>query len=172
MNERDNENGSSCGKEDGARSVGGVEVAIGGIEFTLGGVVGCVLALLDDEYEWLTGRTGYCVTCGAELTGTSFGFFDADSEGFEDAILVMGADMSRLRVPPLNIALTSSQACATSSGGVPLSRKCRRHELKLAASGCTYLSLAETRCEWKMNLLGEKKSPQKVHLMHLARDEL
>jgi hypothetical protein len=27
-------------------------------------------------------------------------------------------------------------------------------------------------CEWKTNLLGEKKTEQKWHLMHLARDEL
>lgn len=85
---------------------------------------------------------------------------------------VIGDDISRFLVPPLNIAFTSSQACATSSGGVPLNLKCRRQELKFAASGCTYLSLADTRCEWKINLLGEKNNPQNEHLMHFARDEL
>ena len=45
-------------------------------------------------------------------------------------------------VPPLNIALTSSQAKVTSSGGFPRSLVWRRQELKLAASGWTYLSLS------------------------------
>lgn len=78
----------------------------------------------------------------------------------------------RFLVPPLNIAFTSSQACTISSGGDPLSFMCLRHELKLAASGCTYLSFGLRRCEWKMNLLGEKNRPHTVHLMHLAREEL
>lgn len=78
----------------------------------------------------------------------------------------------RFLVPPLNIALTSSQAWTTSSGGFPDSFMCRRHELKLAASGWTYLSDGPIRCEWKMNLFGEKKRPQYAHLMHLARELL
>lgn len=83
------------------------------------------------------------------------------------------ADASRrLRVPPLNMALTSSHAWTTSSGGAPLRRRWRRHELKLAASGCTYLAVGPERCEWKMNLLGEKKRPQRAHFMHLALEEL
>ena len=45
-------------------------------------------------------------------------------------------------VPPLNIALTSSQAKVTSSGGFPRSLVWRLQELKLAASGWTYLSLS------------------------------
>lgn len=75
-------------------------------------------------------------------------------------------------VPPLNIALTSSQAWVISSGGLPLSFMCLRQELKFAASGWMYLSPGPIRCEWKMNLFGEKNSPQYEHLMHLARDEL
>lgn len=47
----------------------------------------------------------------------------------------------------------------------------RRHELKLAASGWTYLESGR-RCEWKINLLGEKNNPHRAHLIHLARDEL
>lgn len=82
------------------------------------------------------------------------------------------ADSILFLVPPLNMAFTSSQAWTTSSGGVPLSFICRRQELKLAASGCTYLSPGPTRCEWKINLFGEKKRPQYAHLMHFARDEL
>lgn len=75
-------------------------------------------------------------------------------------------------VPPLNIALTSSQAWVISSGGPPLNFMCRRHELKLAASGCTYLSLGLNRWEWKMNLFGEKNNPHIEHLMHFALEEL
>lgn len=61
-----------------------------------------------------------------------------------------------MRVPPLNIALTSSQAWLSSSvADLSLSLRCRRHELKLAASGWVYLA-SGVRCEWKMNLLGEK----------------
>ena len=60
----------------------------------------------------------------------------------------------------------------TSSGGEPLSFMCLLQELKLAASGCTYLAVGPVRWEWKMNLLGEKKRPQRVHLMHLALEEL
>jgi hypothetical protein len=60
----------------------------------------------------------------------------------------------------------------TSSGGEPLSFMCLLQELKLAASGCTYLAAGPVRCEWKMNLLGEKKRPHRVHLMHFAREEL
>ncbi len=47
-------------------------------------------------------------------------------------------DIILLRVPPLNIALTSSHACETSSDGSPLRRMWRRQLLKLAASGWTY----------------------------------
>lgn len=72
---------------------------------------------------------------------------------------VREAAIARLRDPPLNMALTSSQANMTSSGGLAESLMCRRQELKLAASGCTYLDSGR-RWEWKMNLLGEKKSPQ------------
>lgn len=45
---------------------------------------------------------------------------------------------------------------------------CLLHELKLAASGWTYLSFAPILCEWKMNLFGEKNKPHIEHLMHLA----
>lgn len=81
-------------------------------------------------------------------------------------------DNNLFLVPPLNIALTSSQACTISSGGLPLSFICRLQELKLAASGWIYLSLALNRWEWNINLLGEKNKPQIVHLMHLALEEL
>lgn len=84
----------------------------------------------------------------------------------------LAADSILFLVPPLNIALTSSQAWTTSTGGLPLSFMCRLHELKFAASGWTYLSPGPTRWEWNMNLFGEKKSPQYAHLMHFARDEL
>lgn len=77
-----------------------------------------------------------------------------------------------LRQPPLNMALTSSQAKTISSGGDPVRWMCRRHELKLAASGWTYLDSGRTRCEWKMNLFGEKNRLHIKHLMHLALDEL
>ena len=60
-------------------------------------------------------------------------------------------DIILLRVPPLNMALTSSQLCTTSSGGSPSSRMWRRHELKLAASGCTYFPPSASRCEWNTN---------------------
>lgn len=75
-------------------------------------------------------------------------------------------------VPPLNMALTSSHAWTISSGGLPVSFMWRLQELKFAASGWTYLSLAERRWEWKMNLLGEKNRPHIEHLIHLALDEL
>lgn len=92
--------------------------------------------------------------------------FVADADDDEDD------DIKRFRVPPLNMALTSSQACVISSGGPPLSFIWRRHELKFAASGWMYLSPGPTRCEWKINLFGEKNRPQYEHFMHLARDEL
>lgn len=60
----------------------------------------------------------------------------------------------------------------TSSGGLPLSRMWRRQELKLAASGWTYLAAGPVLWEWNMNLLGEKKRPHVEHLMHLALEEL
>lgn len=81
------------------------------------------------------------------------------------------AAIRRFLVPPLNMAFTSSHACTTSMGGSPSNRMCRRHELKLAASGCTYL-LSARRCEWNTNLFGLKNMAQYRHLMHLARDEL
>ena len=49
------------------------------------------------------------------------------------------------------LALTSSQLCTTSSAGSPSSRMWRRHELKLAASGCTYFPPSASRCEWNTN---------------------
>lgn len=57
------------------------------------------------------------------------------------------SEATRFLVPPLNIALTSSHAYTMSCGGPPKSFMCRRQELKLAASGCTYLSLGPIRCE-------------------------
>lgn len=59
----------------------------------------------------------------------------------------LAADSILFLVPPLNIAFTSSQAWTTSSGGVPLNFICLLQELKLAASGCTYLSPGPTRWE-------------------------
>ena len=35
-----------------------------------------------------------------------------------------------------------------------------------------YSASAEVRCEWKMNLLGEKNKLQYKHLIHFARLEL
>lgn len=111
------------------------------MEFTTEG--GCEFVVLL-EYEWFmfTGLMGYWAICGGAFDGTageSFNFLAAADElefaGFESRSGVIGDDISRFRVPPLNIAFTSSHACATSSGGVPLNLKCRRHELKLAASG-------------------------------------
>lgn len=103
----------------------------------------------------------------AAVVGEDLGCF----AGFDDSRELVLPN-SRFLVPPLNIALTSSQACTISSGGVPDNFMCRRQELKFAASGCTYLSDGLSRCEWKMNLFGEKNRPQYVHLMHLARELL
>ena len=98
----------------------------------------------------------------------------AEPVAAEDDSLIEGDDdeLVLLRQPPLNMALTSSQAKTISSGGEPVRWMCRRHELKLAASGCTYLASGRTRCEWKMNLFGEKNRLHMKHLMHLAREEL
>lgn len=109
-------------------------------------------------------RAGIC----AALVGDDLGCF----AGLGDSREPFELPNRRFLVPPLNIALTSSQACTTSSGGLPDSFMCRRHELKFAASGCTYLSDGPIRCEWKMNLLGEKNRPQYAHLMHFARELL
>lgn len=92
-----------------------------------------------------------CATAEAELRGCEL---LPPQDAVAEAIILF-------LVPPLNMALMSSHAYTISSGGSPRSFVCRRHELKFAASGCTYLSLSERRCEWKTNLLGEKKTPQK-----------
>lgn len=105
-----------------------------------GGTLGCV----GDDTNVETGMVGDDLGC---LAGPG------DS-------LAFGLLNNLFLVPPLNIAFTSSQACTTSSGGLPDNFICLRHELKLAASGCTYLSDGPILCEWKMNLFGEKNRPQ------------
>lgn len=79
MKERDNEKGSSCGNDAGARRVGGAEVAMGATELTLGEVF---ILLGAAEYGWLTGLVGYCELFEAVgwLAGASFAFFEAEDE--------------------------------------------------------------------------------------------
>lgn len=75
---------------------------------------------------------------------------DEDDEDGEEAVLKI-----LLRVPPLNMALTSSHLWVSSWSCSRYSLRCLRQELKLAASGWLYLA-AGVRWKWKMNLLGEK----------------
>lgn len=87
-------------------------------------------------------EVGGCGCGSGRGGGSGIGFGAADDSDVKDAAAgelgekAVEGPASRLRLPPLNMALTSSQACNTrSSFSSCISSRWRRHELKLAASG-------------------------------------